>query len=137
MAVVAFLNFCLRAIPALTQHIDFEIDTALLTLPFAPDAPLTMKQLQLHLEVKLSEYGTASIDDIEVQSSEVKSRLKTMVAWRTRAFKNVQRTWQRILLRTRGEISLSLRLQDIKGAVATSKYSKGGLLHIFRVQHSS
>lgn len=116
VAFIAGLNFCVRVIPVLTQHIDFEVDDAVCVLPSKQETRLSFKKLQLRLEVVLTELGIVHVDDIEIRSSEVKSRLRSMVAWRARFSRNLQRTWQRVLLRSRGKITLFMRLQDIKGS---------------------
>ncbi|KZT12507.1 uncharacterized protein LAESUDRAFT_638973 [Laetiporus sulphureus 93-53] len=116
--LVAALRLAIRALPALTHVVDFELDSAVVTLSALPGLELAVKQAKLHTKVSLlslaSEVvpaGTARFDHRRHK------RLNSVADWNARLTNSLRRTWDRAWGATQVTASVSLRVKCITGSV--------------------
>ena len=121
-SIVSALRFVIRALPALTQTIDFELDSAVVTYAALPGVELVLKQAKVKTKVMLSIIENASIPGAPVasqpQSFRGHRRFASVADWNARVQNSLRRTWDRAWGATQVTASVSLRLKGISATAS-------------------
>lgn len=114
---VSCLQFIIRALPALTQGLDFELNSASITLSEVPGVELVLGKAKLQTSVTLSVPPTAASANNEGTQAETSRhrRFGSVVTWNARFASSVKRTWDRAWGATEVAATVSLHLQQITG----------------------
>lgn len=137
-SIVSALRFIISALPTLTQTIDFELDSAVVTYTALPGVELILKQAKIKTKVMLSVVENVLNPGAPVapqlQSIRGHRRFASVADWNARVQNSLRRTWDRAWGATQVTASLSLRLkgisataspsalQDMPTALSTSEY---------------
>lgn len=116
-AFVSTFRFIIRALPALTQGLDFELNSASITLADVPGVELVLEKATLQTSVELSvpsTTGSVFNGGPRVNASRHR-RFGSVVNWNARLAGSVRRTWDRAWGATEVAATVSLNLQQIKG----------------------
>ncbi|PCH41098.1 hypothetical protein WOLCODRAFT_89020 [Wolfiporia cocos MD-104 SS10] len=120
-AFVYALRLVIRALPALTQVLDFELNNAAVTFTAIPGIELAVKRAQIHTKVSLSSLESvvnpASL--ARHQRHQRHKRFASVADWNARLTNSVRRTWDRAWGATQVTASLSLGIDNVSGT-ATS-----------------
>lgn len=114
---VGALRLMIRALPTLTHVLDFELNSAVVTLSAVPGIELAVKQAQVQTKV--------SLDSVVIPESSTKSRpnyghkrFASVADWNARFSNSVRRTWDRAWSATQVTTSVSLRIKNITGTAS-------------------
>lgn len=120
--IVSVLRFVIRALPALTQTIDFELDSAVVTYSALPGVELVLKQAKIKTKVVLSIVENVLIPGAPVvlqpQAFRGHRRFASVADWNARVQNSLRRTWDRAWGATQVTASLSLRLKGISATAS-------------------
>ncbi|TFY59683.1 hypothetical protein EVJ58_g5636 [Rhodofomes roseus] len=121
-SIVSILRFVIRALPALTQVIDFELDSAVVTYAAIPGVELVLKQAKVKTKVTLSIVDNVVIPGApsapESQPFRGHRRFASVADWNARVQNSLRRTWDRAWGATQVTASLSLRLKGISATAS-------------------
>ncbi len=114
---VSTLRFIIRALPTLTQGLDFELISASVTLSEVPGVELVLGKAKLQTSVTLSIPPTAANSSNEGTQAETSRhrRFGSVATWNARLASSVKRTWDRAWGATEVAATVSLNLQQITG----------------------
>ncbi|KZT74332.1 hypothetical protein DAEQUDRAFT_761200 [Daedalea quercina L-15889] len=121
-SIVSVLRFVIRALPALTQVIDFELDSAVVTYAAIPGVELVLKQARVKTKVSLTIVDNVLIPGAPAaphpQPFRGHRRFASVADWNARVQNSLRRTWDRAWGATQVTASLSLRLQGISATAS-------------------
>lgn len=115
---ISLLRLLIRCLPALTQVLDFEVDSAVLELEELSGVLLSLKEMALSSRVVFSQVESVAFTQAPQPRlvHRKHSRFLSMMDWRTRFSSNVKRTWERAWGKTRGTASISIKIKEVAGA---------------------
>lgn len=114
---ISALRLLIRCLPALTQVLDFEVDSAILELEELSGVIFSLKDMVLSSKVVFSQLESVAFTQTPQPRPIYKkhSRFLSMMDWRGRFSSNVKRTWARAWGKTRGTASVSIKIQEVSG----------------------
>lgn len=113
--IVGVLRVVIQALPALTHVLDFELQSAVVTLSAIPGVELAVAQVQVHTKVSLSSLGSLVIPESTLARPVQHRRFASVADWNARLASSVRRTWDKAWGATQVTTSLSVRVKDISG----------------------
>lgn len=115
-SVVWALRLAIRALPALTQVLDLEVDDAAVTSPEIPGAELVVRTAKFHTSVAFTQLDNSVADARPPPAAQPNHRRFASVAdLNTRLKNSFRRTWDRAWGSTQVAASLSLSIQSVAG----------------------
>lgn len=127
-AVISGLRIMIRALPALTQVLDLEIDSAVVTSPtIVPGAEFVMSKAKIHTSIAFTQLDNSKPQAMTfatvVQMAQAQSRHKRFASvadLNTRIKNSFRRTWDRAWGSTHVAASLLLDIQEVFGVASRS-----------------
>ena len=115
--VVAALRVMIRALPALTQVVDLEVDSAVITSPVIPGAELIARKAKVNTSVVFTQLDNSNAADklTPPPGRTVHRRFASVANFNTRVKNSFQRTWNRAWGSTQVAAALSLNVQEVIG----------------------
>ncbi|OSD04190.1 hypothetical protein PYCCODRAFT_1476242 [Trametes coccinea BRFM310] len=125
---VSLLRLGIRALPALTHVVDFELDSAELTCAALTGVKFSVGHAKLHTSVSLTALPNAVImENGRGNPAAGHRRFASIADWNTRLKGSVRRTWDRAWGATQVAASVNLQIHDVNGVVdKTSDLFTGG-----------
>lgn len=116
--VVAFLRSFIRYLPAISQAIDFDLSSAVVTFVALPGTSITIEEAKLHtsLEFTQSESATHAEEKDTSSTLEKQTRSYRVIAWKSRLTNSFRRAWERAWDKTQGTASVSLKIGNVTGS---------------------
>ncbi|KIP10738.1 hypothetical protein PHLGIDRAFT_22173 [Phlebiopsis gigantea 11061_1 CR5-6] len=116
-AVVAALRVMIRALPALTQVVDLEVDSAVITSPVIPGAELIARKAKINTSVVFTQLDNSNAADklTPPPGRTVHRRFASVANFNTRVKNSFRRTWNRAWGSTQVAAALSLNVQEVLG----------------------
>lgn len=114
---VASLRFLIRALPVVTNGLDFELDSATVSFAANPGVRLSVGQARLHSSVSLAYLPTVvSVDTVTAGHK----RFASVADWNARVKSGFKRTWDRAWGATQVAASIALQVNAVTGIVDES-----------------
>ncbi|KAI9001069.1 golgi-body localization protein domain-containing protein [Trametes punicea] len=115
---VSLLRFGISALPALTQVVDFELDSAILTCSTAQGVELSVGDAKLHTRVTLASFpSVVTVKDGKGLPSTGHRRFASVADWNARLRGSLKRTWDRAWGTTRLAASINMHVYRVNGSV--------------------
>ncbi|EGO01866.1 hypothetical protein SERLA73DRAFT_71025 [Serpula lacrymans var. lacrymans S7.3] len=135
--VAACLRQVIRYIPTLTQALQFDLNSAVVTFSAIPHASVTVEDASIHAHLSFTQLQDL-VPVIDHGDNHVNRTLPTralaMGAWRSRLSKSFKRTWNRTWDRTwgktKGAASFSLKISRIEGLAQSPPSTKTDVLSV-------
>ena len=123
---VACMRILIRCLPALTQALHFDLDSAEVTFLASPQSCIRIKEATLHsqLAFTLLEGVISAETDLGVALSR-RARLMNMTALRTRLSNSFVRTWERAWGRAQGTASITMVVKEVSGMAPSLQKAPG------------
>ena len=117
VTVVSILRMMIRALPALTQVVDLEVDSAVISSPLIPGAELVVRKAKINTSVVFTQLDNSSAADrlVPPPGRAVHRRFASVANFNTRVKNSFRRTWNRALGSTQIAAALSLNVQEVQG----------------------
>lgn len=124
---VYLLRLGIRALPAITHVVDFELDSAILTHATLPGVNFSVGEAKLHTSVSLAYRPTViAVANGTKQPPMGHRRFASVADWNARVKGSVRRTWDRAWGATQVSASVNLQVKSVAGYVdATSELFAG------------
>ncbi|KAH9951643.1 golgi-body localization protein domain-containing protein [Amylocystis lapponica] len=121
---VTVIRLGIRALPTITHVLDFELDTATVTLSNIPGVVLEVKEATLQSKVALSLLESViPVDHRAHRSLLGHKRFASVADWNTRFTNSVRRTWDRAWGATQVAASVSLQVRKVSGFASPTSLS--------------
>lgn len=113
---VTILRLVIRALPAVTNGLDFELNSAVVTHTALPGIKFSVGYAKLHSSVLLSYLpGVVSVDATKTLAGH--KRFASVADWNHRVKSSVRRTWDRAWAATQVTASVNLQISAVAGHV--------------------
>ena len=124
---VACIRIFIRCLPALTQALHFDLESAEVTFLASPQSCLRIKEATLHTQLNFTQLEDVilSVDDDSGATSSRHGRSMSMAALRTRLTKSFERTWERAWGKTQGTASIAMTANEVSGLTSLSQNVQG------------
>ncbi|CCM03163.1 uncharacterized protein FIBRA_05285 [Fibroporia radiculosa] len=138
---VSILRLVIRALPAITHVLDFELHSAVVTLADVPGLELSVRQAKLYTTITLSSIDGVIIPGTRRHAHHTRRHksLANVADWNARIAGSLRRTWDRAWGATQVTASLTLGIKHITGTASSvslqnlPKASATGEYHPFYV----
>ena len=119
---VMLIRAVIRSLPALTQAVHFDLDSAEVTFSESPQSCLRIKEASLQTQLDFTQLEDVIFaEDHETQRAlVVPGRMMNFAALRSRLRKSFGRAWERAWGKTHGSASITLSLKAITGVVPST-----------------
>ncbi|EMD40776.1 hypothetical protein CERSUDRAFT_111360 [Gelatoporia subvermispora B] len=118
---VGALRAAIRALPALTHVVDFELMSAVVTVSSIPGLRFEIREARVQTEVALQTLETvAATDPPKKRPQQIHKRFQSVADWNARLSGSLRRTWDRAWGATRATTSLTLLINGVTGMVPPS-----------------
>ena len=116
-ATVMLIRVVIRSLPALTQAVHFDLDSAEVTFSESPRSCLRIKEASLRTQLNFTQLeDVVFAEDHETKRTlVVPGRMMNFAALRLRLRKSFGRTWERAWGKTHGSASIILSVKAISG----------------------
>ncbi|GBE79683.1 predicted protein [Sparassis crispa] len=116
-AIVTALRLVIRALPALTHILDFELHSAIVTLSTIPGVEFGLEDARFHTQVSLSSLESVVYPDenTDYRSQSRHRRFASVADWNARLTGSLRRTWDRAWGATLVSASISLQVKGVTG----------------------
>lgn len=122
-AVVSALRVVIRALPALTQVLDLEIDSAIVTSPVVAGAELVVRKAKFHTSVTFTQLDNSKATTAKPASTQptraIHKRFSSVANFNTRVKNSFRRTWDRAWGSTQVAVALSLNVHEVLGLTSS------------------
>jgi hypothetical protein len=120
--VIACLRLFIRYLPAISQAIDFDLNSAVITFTALPVTSFTIQEARLHTSLAFTQLEHLNHpEEKDTNLAREKSfSSRRMVSWKSRLSGSFRRTWERAWERTQGTASVSLKLCNVVGSTCVS-----------------
>ena len=126
---VACMRVFIRCLPALTQALHFDLDSAEVTFLASPQSCIRIKEATLHTQLDftlLEDVILSGVSDSGAASS-TRVRSMNMAALRTRFSKSFARTWERAWGKAQGTASITVTVKEVSGLTPLSSQRVPGI----------
>lgn len=115
--VVTGIRIFIRCLPALTQALHFDLDSAEVTFVASPESRLRLKEATLHTKLNFTQLEDVilSAEKDSSATSATRAGSMSMAALKTRLSKSFERTWERAWGRTQGTASIMMTVTEVSG----------------------
>jgi hypothetical protein len=115
---VAFLRSFIRYLPAISQAVDFDLSTAVVTFAALPGTSITIEEAKLHTSLEFTRSESAThVEERDTNSTlEKQTRSYRVIAWKSRLTNSFRRAWERAWDKTQGTASVSLKIGNVTGS---------------------
>lgn len=119
---VMSIRVIIRSLPALTQALHFDLDSAEVTFSESPQSRLRIKEASLQTQLNFTQLeDMIYAEDTETKRESVAaSRMMSFAALRSRLRKSFGRTWERAWGKTHGSASITLSVKAISGVAPST-----------------
>lgn len=119
-AVVHMLRLMIRALPILTQVVDLEVDSAIITSPVVAGAELVVRRAKIHTSIAFTQLDNSKATGklAPPPARAFHRRFASVANFNTRLKNSFRRTWDIAWGSTQVEAALSLNVHEVLG-VAT------------------
>lgn len=134
---VACLRVFIRCLPALTQALHFDLDSAEVTFAASPHTSLRIKEATLHTLLNfthLEDVMSAEGNELSAASSAGRPRIRSvaMAVLKARLAKSFERTWEKAWGKTQGAASVALTVKEISGLTLPPAQDEPSMYLFFR-----
>lgn len=114
-SMVYTLRFVIRALPALTQVLDLEVDSATVTLQKIPGAEFTVRKVKVHTSVAFTQLdnSTAALANAPFVQQPRHKRFASVADLGTRIRNSMRRSWEYAWGSTQVAASLSVHVGEL------------------------
>lgn len=128
-ASVACMRIFIRCLPALTQALHFDLDSAEVTFSASPHSSLRVKEATLHTLLDFTQLeDVISAEEINRSSiPRTSTRSMSMAVLKSRLTKSFERTWERAWGKARGTASIALTVKEVSGLTPLSSQIEPGV----------
>ncbi|KAH9899928.1 golgi-body localization protein domain-containing protein [Cubamyces lactineus] len=124
---VYLLRLGIKALPAITHVVDFELDSAVLTCAALPGVRLSVEEAKLHTRVSLASLPTAvTVENGRIHPAVGHRRFASVADWNARLKGSVRRTWDRAWGATQVTASVVLHVKGVNGHIERTNDSFAG-----------
>lgn len=114
--MVWLLRTAIRALPALTQVLDLEVDSATITLQSIPGMELVVRKVNVHTSVVFTQLDNSANPTVAQQPRH--KRFASVADIGTRLKNSFKRSWGRAWGSTQAAASLSIRVDELLGVAS-------------------
>jgi hypothetical protein len=116
--VVSLLRLLIRYLPAISQAVDFDLYSAVVTFTAMPELRFSLEEAKLHTLLAFTQTESAmGVEEKDLNSAKERpSRSFRMAAWKSRLMNSFRRAWDRAWEKTEGKASFSLKCINIMGS---------------------
>jgi hypothetical protein len=113
---VASLRLLIRFLPAITQALDFDLSSAVVTLTDFPETKIVIAEAKLHTSLAFTQLEKPlDATERKPQTREKPARSFSVVALKSRLKGGFSRAWDRAWEKIQGTIYVSLKVNDVVG----------------------
>jgi hypothetical protein len=135
-AVVSALRVLIRALPALTQVLDLNIDSAIITSPVVAGAELVIRKAKFHTHVTFTQLDNSKASAAKLAPLPTRAmhrRFASVANFNTRVKNSLRRTWDKAWGSTQVRAAVSLHIQEVLGVGSHTflkdlQYPRSGML---------
>ncbi|EKM59200.1 uncharacterized protein PHACADRAFT_169675 [Phanerochaete carnosa HHB-10118-sp] len=120
-AVVSVLRVMIRALPTLTQVLDLEINSAIVSSSVISGAELVVRKAKFHTSVAFTQLDNSNTTTRPVPVTPTRAihrRLASVANFNTRVKNSLRRTWGRAWGSTQVAVALSLNIHEVLGVAS-------------------
>jgi hypothetical protein len=123
------MRIFIRCLPALTQALHFDLDSAEVTFSASPHSSLRVKEATVHTLLDFTQLeDVISAEEINRSSiPRTSTRSMSMAVLKSRLTKSFERTWERAWGKARGTASIALTVKEVSGLTPLSSQIEPGV----------